>query len=112
VLCSTSAPATVAEPPAGTSAAQVQRTDLGAAEAVEVRTLRAGQAEEPELLLWRGRLWVVRHAQQVPAGRRAAEAGGRECWRVQVGDGMAGRRLTLQLARLPDGTWMLLDGVA
>ena len=78
-----------------------------AAQPVEVRTRRADGAGPPEQILWRGRLWLVRHAERL--GCRAQQS---ERWAVQAGDGPGGPLRALELVRLVTGTWQLREDAA
>jgi hypothetical protein len=69
---------------------------------VEVRTRRADGAGPPEQILWRGRLWLVRHAERL--GCRPQQS---ERWAVEAGDGPGGPLRALELVQLVTGTWQL-----
>ena len=92
-------PTTAGQPPAGSSAAAGGHD----AEPVEVRTGRPEGAGPPEQILWRGRLWLVRHAQRLGCPQQG------ERWVVAAGDGPAGPVHALELDRLTTGTWQLRE---
>jgi hypothetical protein len=77
-----------------------------APEAVEVRTAYLDD-HAPQQLLWRGRLWLVRHAARLDGRRQQA---GR--WRVQVADGPDGDVRFAELVQSSSGAWQLHEGGA